>query len=103
MRREGIDTMSEVFAAVPPGMEAFSAANEAASAAITSAGSADSAAMLNAAAAALNLMGPAAALSETRCEPVFHELDIPTWVIGGGTLEIQLNTIATFVLGLPRR
>lgn len=58
---------------------------------------------VDAAAAALNLIGPRAALSETRCEPVFHELDIPTWVIGGGTLEIQLNTIATFVLGLPRR
>lgn len=58
---------------------------------------------VDAAAAALNLIGPAAALSETHCEPVFHELDIPTWVIGGGTLEIQLNTIATFVLDLPRR
>ncbi|TVX99337.1 acyl-CoA dehydrogenase [Mycolicibacterium porcinum] len=57
----------------------------------------------DAAAAALNLLGPAGALNETACEPVFHELDIPTWVIGGGTLEIQLNTIATFVLGLPRR
>lgn len=58
---------------------------------------------VDAAAAALNLIGPASALSETQCEPVFHELDIPTWVIGGGTLEIQLNTIATFVLELPRR
>jgi alkylation response protein AidB-like acyl-CoA dehydrogenase len=58
---------------------------------------------VDAAAAALNLIGPRGALSETCCEPVFHELDIPTWVIGGGTLEIQLNTIATFVLGLPRR
>jgi 3-oxochol-4-en-24-oyl-CoA dehydrogenase len=58
---------------------------------------------VDAAAAALNLIGPRGALSETQCEPVFHELDIPTWVIGGGTLEIQLNTIATFVLGLPRR
>lgn len=58
---------------------------------------------VDAAAAALNLIGPLGALSETHCEPVFHELDIPTWVIGGGTLEIQLNTIATFVLGLPRR
>jgi alkylation response protein AidB-like acyl-CoA dehydrogenase len=58
---------------------------------------------VDAAAAALNLVGPLAALSENSCEPVFHELDIPTWVIGGGTLEIQLNTIATFVLGLPRR
>jgi alkylation response protein AidB-like acyl-CoA dehydrogenase len=58
---------------------------------------------VDAAAAALNLIGPLGALSEIHCEPVFHELDIPTWVIGGGTLEIQLNTIATFVLGLPRR
>jgi alkylation response protein AidB-like acyl-CoA dehydrogenase len=58
---------------------------------------------VDAAAAALNLIGPFGALSENHCDPVFHELDIPTWVIGGGTLEIQLNTIATFVLGLPRR
>lgn len=57
----------------------------------------------DAAAIALNLIGPAAATAETDCEPVFHELDIPTWVIGGGTLEIQLNTIATFVMGLPRK
>lgn len=56
-----------------------------------------------AAAAALNLIGPAAALGESVSEPVHHELDIPTWVIGGGTLEIQLNTIATLVLGLPRK
>ncbi|MFL6085358.1 MAG: acyl-CoA dehydrogenase [Mycobacterium sp.] len=58
---------------------------------------------VDAAAAALNLIGPLGAFNEIHCEPVFHELDIPTWVIGGGTLEIQLNTIATFVLGLPRR
>lgn len=57
----------------------------------------------DAAAAALNLIGPAAALGEAVSEPVHHELDIPTWVIGGGTLEIQLNTIATFVMGLPRK
>ncbi|MBF6538468.1 acyl-CoA dehydrogenase [Nocardia farcinica] len=63
------------------------------------------AAMLHtdAAAAALELIGPAAALSEARSEVVHHELDIPTWVIGGGTLEIQLNTIATLVMGLPRK
>ncbi|WP_280417398.1 acyl-CoA dehydrogenase [Nocardia carnea] len=57
----------------------------------------------DAAAAALNLIGPAAALGEAVTEPVHHELDIPTWVIGGGTLEIQLNTIATLVMGLPRK
>jgi hypothetical protein len=51
--------MGELFAAVPPGMEAFSAANEAASAAITTAGSADSAAMLSAAAAAIGPIGAA--------------------------------------------
>ena len=57
----------------------------------------------DAAAAALNLIGPRGALDESHCESVFHELDIPTWVIGGGTVEIQLTTIASFVLGLPRR
>ncbi|MQY22529.1 acyl-CoA dehydrogenase [Nocardia macrotermitis] len=57
----------------------------------------------DAAAAALELIGPAAALNEQDSEVVQHELDIPTWVIGGGTLEIQLNTIATFVMGLPRK
>lgn len=63
------------------------------------------AAMLHtdAAAAALELIGPAAAFSETVSEVVHHELDIPTWVIGGGTLEIQLNTIAALVMGLPRK
>jgi hypothetical protein len=49
--------MGDVFAAVPSGMAAFSAANEAASAAITTAGSADSAAMLDTAAAALGPIG----------------------------------------------
>jgi len=49
--------MGDLFAAVPPGMAAFSAANEAASTAITTAGSADSAAMLNAAAVALGPIG----------------------------------------------
>lgn len=57
----------------------------------------------DAAAAALELIGPAAALSEKDSEVVHHELDIPSWVIGGGTLEIQLNTIATLVMGLPRK
>jgi hypothetical protein len=49
--------MSEVFVAVPDGMEAFSAANKAASTVIAAAGSADSAAMLNAAATALGPIG----------------------------------------------
>jgi hypothetical protein len=54
---EGVNAMSDAFAAVPAGMTAFSAANEAASTVITTAGSADSAAMLNAAAAALGPIG----------------------------------------------
>jgi hypothetical protein len=49
--------MGDAFAAVPSGMEEFSAASEAASAAITTAGSADSEAMLNAAAVALGPLG----------------------------------------------
>lgn len=57
----------------------------------------------DAAAAAVNSIGPAAALGTALSEPVHHELDIPTWVIGGGTIEIQLNTIATLVMGLPRK
>ncbi|AIY48658.1 hypothetical protein [Mycolicibacterium fortuitum] len=49
--------MSDIFAAQPTGMAAFSAANEAAGTAITTAGSADSAAMLMSAAAALGPVG----------------------------------------------
>jgi hypothetical protein len=49
--------MGDLFAAVPDGMTAFSAANEAASTVITTVGSADSAAMLNAAAVALGPIG----------------------------------------------
>lgn len=49
--------MSDAFLAAPPGMDAFSTANEAASAVITTVGSADSAAMLNSAAAALGPIG----------------------------------------------
>ncbi|MGV9801330.1 hypothetical protein ACWDTP_25125 [Mycobacterium sp. NPDC003449] len=49
--------MSDVFAAAPAGMAAFSAANETAGSAITTAGSADSAAMMMSAAAALGPIG----------------------------------------------
>jgi hypothetical protein len=49
--------MGENFLAVPAAMEAFSAANQAASAEIASAGSADSEAMVSAAAAALGPIG----------------------------------------------
>jgi hypothetical protein len=49
--------MSDKFLAVPAGLTAFSATNEAASATITTAGSADSMAMLTAAATALGPIG----------------------------------------------
>jgi hypothetical protein len=49
--------MGENFLAVPAAMEAFSAANQAASAEIASVGSADSEAMVSAAAAALGPIG----------------------------------------------
>jgi hypothetical protein len=34
---------------------------------------------------------------------VQQSLFMPAEVIGGGTMEIQLNIIATMILGLPRR
>ena len=46
-----------VFSVVPPGLEAFAAANSAAGESISTAGSADSAAMLDAAAAAIGPIG----------------------------------------------
>jgi hypothetical protein len=54
---KGIRTMSDVFAAEPDGMTAFSASSEAAATAISTAGSADSAAMLTSAAASLGPIG----------------------------------------------
>jgi hypothetical protein len=72
--------MAEVFAAVPAGMEAFSAANAAASTAITTAGSADSAAMLNAAAIAL---GPIGALFLAAFGPAQMNNLAATLLVGG--------------------
>ena len=72
--------MSEEFVAVPTSMEAFSAANQAASAVITSAGSADSAAMLNAAAAAL---GPIGALYLAAYGPAQANNLAGTLLVGG--------------------
>lgn len=72
--------MSDVFAAVPAGMTAFSTANEAASATITTAGLADSAAMLNAAAAAL---GPIGALYLAAYGPAQASNLAGTLLVGG--------------------
>jgi hypothetical protein len=72
--------MSDHFAAVPTGMTAFSAANEAAAEVITAAGSADSAAMLNAAATAL---GPIGALYLTAYAPAQANNLAGTLLVGG--------------------
>jgi hypothetical protein len=72
--------MGEVFAAVPAGMEAFSAASAAASGAITAAGSADAAAMLNSAAAA---MGPIGALYLMAYGPAQANNLAGTLLVGG--------------------
>ncbi|HET6733218.1 hypothetical protein [Mycobacterium sp.] len=84
--------MSDVFAAVPSGMEAFTAANEAASTAITTVGSADSAAMLNAAAAAL---GPIGALYLAAYGPAQASNLAGTLLVGGVHAGIGCATSAS--------
>jgi hypothetical protein len=78
--REGNGTTSDVFAAVPNGMEAFSAVNQTASGIITAVGSADSAAMLNTAAAAL---GPIGALYLAAYGPAQASNLAGTLLVGG--------------------
>jgi len=84
--------MSEEFVAIPAGMEAFSAANQAASTAITSAGSADSAAMLQAAAAAL---GPIGALYLAAYGPAQANNLAGTLLVGGVHAAIGAGTDAS--------
>lgn len=72
--------MSDVFAAVPNGMEAFSSVNQTASGIITAVGSADSAAMLNTAAAAL---GPIGALYLAAYGPAQASNLAGTLLVGG--------------------
>lgn len=55
-----------------------------------------------AAAAALDMAGPSAAVRSGRTDVVEYELQVPINLIGGGTIEIQLNGIADRVLGMPR-
>jgi alkylation response protein AidB-like acyl-CoA dehydrogenase len=54
-------------------------------------------------AATLELTGRAAMVGGPEQPAVLASLFMPAEVIGGGTMEIQLNIIATMILGLPRR
>lgn len=54
-------------------------------------------------AAALEFTGRAAMVGGPGQPAVLQSLFMPAEVIGGGTMEIQLNIIATMILGLPRR
>ena len=53
--------------------------------------------------ATLDLTGRAAMVGGPSQPAVLSSLFMPAEVIGGGTMEIQLNIIATMILGLPRR
>ncbi len=50
----------------------------------------------------LKLAGPAALFAHAPAAAVNSQLTIPAALIGGGTIEIQLNVIAERILGLPR-
>lgn len=54
------------------------------------------------AAVSLDLIGPEASLRHAPADVVTNEMFVPAMLIGGGTLEIQLNVIAERILGLPR-
>ncbi|MFY9677110.1 acyl-CoA dehydrogenase family protein, partial [Glutamicibacter protophormiae] len=50
----------------------------------------------------LKLAGPAALFAHAPAAAVNSQLSVPAALIGGGTIEIQLNVIAERILGLPR-
>ncbi|BDX34942.1 acyl-CoA dehydrogenase [Mycobacterium antarcticum] len=54
------------------------------------------------AAISLDLIGPGASLRHAPADVVSNEMFVPAFLIGGGTVEIQLNVIAERILGLPR-
>ena len=54
------------------------------------------------AATSLDLIGPEAGVRQAPAGVVSNEMFVPSFLIGGGTVEIQLNVIAERILGLPR-
>ena len=53
--------------------------------------------------AILDILGPLAAQVDPRSsEATWNYLNVPTFLLGGGTVEIQYNVIAERILGLPR-
>ncbi|MDT5335767.1 MAG: hypothetical protein QOD90_1272 [Mycobacterium sp.] len=54
------------------------------------------------AAISLDLVGPEASLRQAPADVVSNQMFVPAFLIGGGTVEIQLNVIAERILGLPR-
>jgi hypothetical protein len=83
-----------VFSVVPAGMEAFTAANGAASATVSAAGSADSAAMMNAAATAV---GPIGAIYLAAYGPAQASNLAGTLLVGGVHAAIGGATEASMV------